>query len=225
MRKDKESFINKLKRDVEEGYSTVSEAVLSGINLTKSRLVLLTKYAVLTIILALLYSAVFQQSEYAAYTIFVPVGVLILYFYHEVLEVKVKNLKRFAINALFLGMLLLAIAVLFSATTYENNSSSPLSIIASSAAIFMFAVFMFAPIYIAKAGASPISSIKSAFKFITSNAMKTMFYIFMLVLTISIASSLPALAGMMILSPIVFFYMSYAAFIFIIVFWSACKKA
>lgn len=220
---NKPGFFDKLKLDMNEGVRIISESIKSGWSSTKSRLVLLTKYALLTIVLSIAYVLISSYTPYAIYTIFIPLGVLLLYFYHEMLQIKVKNKMRFFWNALVIGVIIFIIASLLSYSASQNDSS-PLSIISSSMGIFLLVIFLFMPIYVVKAGATPAKALKSSFMFATKNAMKTMFYVFFLIITLSIISSIPALIGATVITPILFSYLAYALFIFIIVYWDTCKK-
>jgi len=231
-KKEDNGFFENLQHDFRKGVDDLTISLDNGLNNSRAHLVLLAKYTVFTLIVAFVYAALIvilpDMAQYLTYTLFIPLAVLILLFHHELFSVPVKDINRFAFNSLALAIFFILIYLPLSYTlshqTPEGEPQSPLTIISSTIAIFIFVIFLFIPIYLVKAGASPLGAVRNTFKFMTKNAIKGMFYVVMLLMLLSVLSSLPSLVGVVMLSPVLFVFLSYCVFVFAGSFWERCRN-
>ncbi len=239
--KSGKGFFDTVGSDISKGISILSDSFAEGFSRTTSHQFLIIKYTLLAIVLSVVY-ALLSQIPYFTYTIVLPLSLLILTFYHEMLQIKITDKKRVAANTLMLSLILFVIYLLFSFNAPSPGAVGPEglnstmgvqqtapehnipSILASSAAIFLFALFLFMPIYMVKAGATPVKAVRSAFTFVSRNSMKTMTYMLILIILISFLSMLPSAIGLAVLSPLLFMLLSYAMLIFIYSFWEKCRE-
>ncbi len=233
-KKTDKGFFQKIQAEFSEGMHALSSSLDRGLNDTKEKPVLIVKYGILTLAVAFLYVGLMfllpEMAAYLSYTLFIPVAVLILMFHHELFAIPMKDIKRFALNTLAIAVFFLVIYLLFTYSASQpadtpETPRSPLALVASTAAIFMFVLFLFLPVYMVKSGATPLGAIKNAFRFLSKNAIKGMFYVVLLLLLLSAITTIPSIIGLALVSPIIFVLLSYCLFIFINSFWEHCRNS
>ncbi|MGC8923697.1 MAG: hypothetical protein ACP5H8_00680 [Candidatus Micrarchaeia archaeon] len=218
-------LLEKAKDDIIDGYSKIKRSLSEGSSAFLNNTYILLKYTLLTIVLSVSYVFI-QGIPYISYAYLLPATVLILHFHYEFLIIPVKDLKRFSFNTLSLTFLLLIsyVTITFNPQSHSQDQFPTVHLISTFISLFSFALFLFQPVYMVKAGATPLKALKNAFGFISNNALKTMTYIIILFFALSILSSIPSLTPLSFLSPVVFIYLSYGVFIFIHSFWEVCRK-
>lgn len=237
-KKDERGFFGKLQSEFWSGLSILGASLDSGLNTLKSKPFLLAKYTIFTLVVAFIYVALIVQlpeaTPYLSYVLFAPLAVLMLMFHHELFSLPVKDIGRFIYNSIVLAAFFLIIYLLFSYTASHQappgtedalQAQSPLVLVSSTIAIFLFVLFLFLPLYMVKAGSAPFGAVRSAFKFLSKNAIKGVSYVVVLLMALSTISSLPSLVGLTIISPIIFVFLSYGVFIFISSFWEQCRNS
>ncbi|MEM3364607.1 MAG: hypothetical protein QXS93_03815 [Candidatus Micrarchaeia archaeon] len=227
---NKEGFFTKVKSEFSEGTEKVFISFKKGYDGIAPNTVLLLKYTVLTLIVAFLYAGalvLFPDFSAFSYSVFLPISILIILFYHELLNVQVRDFYRVIYDSLVLAFFFLVVYFLFSySAAGQSAGSGPgvVAIAASTVAMFIFVVMLFSPVYMVKAGATPLNALKNAFRFISRNAIKGMFYIIVLLLVLSSVTALLSAIGLVFVSPIAFVFLSYCMFIFVNAFWDCCRN-
>lgn len=228
MSKKELGFIDKLKKDASTGVSRIITSLKEGLSLIVKNIFLMLKFILFSIIVSLLFG--FIPQEYFVYAMgltLLAFSFLMLLFHHELFNLPVKNKFKFVKNMIFLFLLTVLISLLFTFNVDpdpEINSSHPAKIIASSLAFILLVMFLFQCIYLVKAGAGIIVSIKSTFNFLGRFGMSAMFYILLLVFMFGMSTIPSFIAPIFILISIFLFFASfYSIFILLYVFWKNAK--
>ena len=228
MSKKELGFIDKLKRDISTGFSRIISSLIEGVSLINVNIMLILKYILFSVIVSLVFG--FFPQEYFIYSIGLTLLIfsfLMLLFHYELFSLPIKNKFKFVKNVLFLFVLTVLISVLFTFNADpdpEINASHPVKIIASSLAFILLVLFLFQSIYLVKAGAGIIVSIKSTFNFLGKFGMSAMFYILLLVFMFAM-STIPSFIApiFILLSVFLFFGSFYSIFILLYIFWKNAK--
>ncbi|MCX8200428.1 MAG: hypothetical protein N3G76_03080 [Candidatus Micrarchaeota archaeon] len=229
-KENKKGFAERIRAEFFDGVSKVSLSMKNGLDDAAIRWPLMLKYTVFTLIVAFLYVAglaMFPDMSLVSYTVFLPISALILLFHHELFSIQVKDIARLAYSTVMLSLFFFVVYQLFSygtAGSHAGDKSGPLAIASSTLAMFLFVIMLFMPAYSVKAGSSPLSALKNAFRFLARNAVKGMFYVIVLLTALSLLTAAFSMIGLAFASPIVFIFLSYTIFIFINAFWEVCRN-
>lgn len=228
MSKKEKGFIEKVKGDVSSGTARIFDSLKEGFGVINNKIVLVSKYAIVSIVVALIASLFFEQNMIISLgSLLFVFSFLILKFHHEFFELKIKNKNKFVKNVLFLFILLTLMFFFFTFNPSEDveiNESHPIKIISSSLAFIILVFFFFQSIYLVKAGAGIKVALKSTFNFLGKYGMSAMFYVLFLVFMFAL-STLPSMISplFIIFSILLFFGSIYSMFILLYVFWKNTK--